>query len=67
MARSRMEGHDEGIGKGEHANMPKDVYTGEYPKTRLTMNEGIDDSMNEIDMVVSKSEGKRRKYLSQQH
>lgn len=67
MARARIEGHEPGIGKGQFANMPQDVYMNEYPKTRLTENEGIDDTMSEIDGVVSKSEGKRRKYISNQH
>lgn len=67
MSKARIEGHEPGIGKNDHAGMPKDVYMESYPKTRLPMNEGIDDSMNEIDGAVSRSEGKRSKYKSQQH
>ena len=67
MSKSRIEGHDESIGKGDHAGMPKEVYMGMYPKTRLPMNEGIDDAMTEIDDVVSRGEGKRSKYKSNQH
>ncbi len=67
MARSRIEGHEEGIGKGEFANMPKDVYMAEYPKsTRLTTNENIDDSMTDVDNVTDRAEVKRRKYISNQ-
>jgi len=67
MSKSRIEGHEPGIGKGDHAGMPKEVYVGTYPKTRLPMNEGIDDTMTRIDDVVSRSEGKRSKYKSNQH
>lgn len=67
MSKSRIEGHEEGIGKSDFAGMPKDVYMAEYPKsTRLTMNEGIDDSMSDIDSVDERAEGKRRRYLSNQ-
>jgi len=67
MSKARIEGHEEGIGKGQFANMPQDVYMGQYPKVKLPMNEGIDDTMSEIDGCVAKSEGKRSKYKSQQH
>lgn len=67
MARSRIEGHDESIGKTDFAGMPKEVYMAEYPKsTRLTTDEKIDDSMTDIDDVTDRSEGKRRKYFSNQ-
>ncbi len=67
MSKARIEGHEEGIGKSDFAGMPKDVYMQEYPKsTRLTMNEGIDDSMSDIDSVDGRAEGKRRRYLSNQ-
>lgn len=68
MSKARIEGHDESIGRKDHAGMPKDVYMEAYPKgPRLPMNEGIDDSMSEIDGSVGKSEGKRSRYKSQQH
>lgn len=67
MSKSRIEGHEPGIGKSDHAGMPKEVYVGEYPKTRLPMNEGLDDTMSEIDGVSTHSEGKRSKYRSNQH
>ena len=67
MARSRIEGHEEGIGRSDFAGMPKDVYMEEYPKsTRLTTDERIDDSMTDIDDVDGRAEGKRRKYISNQ-
>jgi hypothetical protein len=67
MSKARIEGHEVGIGKGDHAGMPKDVYMQDYPKSaRLTMNEGIDDSMTDIDNVDGRAEGKRRKFLSNQ-
>lgn len=67
MSKARMEGHEESIGRKDHAGMPKDVYMGEYPKQRLPMNEGIDDAMTEIDDVDGRAEGKRMKYRSNQH
>ena len=67
MSKARIEGHEEGIGRSDFAGMPKDVYMQEYPKsTRLTTNEGIDDSMSDIDNVDGRAEGKRRRYLSNQ-
>jgi hypothetical protein len=39
-----------------------------YPKgTDLTRNERLDDTMSEIDDVDMRAEGKRRKYISNQH
>lgn len=67
MSKARIEGHEESIGKGDHAGMPKEVYMGDYPKQRLPMNEGLDDTMSEIDDVDSRAEGKRRSYRSNQH
>lgn len=61
-----MEGHDEGIGKGQFANLPQDVKMQSYPKEREPMNEGIDDTMSDIDSIHKKSEGKRSKYKSYQ-
>ena len=67
MSKSRIEGHEPGIGKSDFAGMPKEVYMSEYPKsTRLTMNENIDDSMSDIDKVDGKAQGKRSKYISNQ-
>ncbi len=67
MSKARIEGHDESIGRKDHAGLPKDVYMGEYPKVRLPMNENIDDSMSEIDGSNSRSESKRVRYRSNQH
>lgn len=67
MGRGFKEGHDESIGKKDHAGMPKEVMMEEYPKgARLPMNEGIDDSMTDIDDVDGRAEGKRSKYMSWQ-
>lgn len=67
MSKARIEGHEPGIGKGQFANMPQDVYMNEYPKsTRLTTDERIDDSMTDVDNVTDRAEGKRRKYFSNQ-
>jgi len=68
MSKARIEGHEPSIGRRDYAGMPKDVYMEEYPKsTRLTENENIDDTMSEIDDVDMRAEGKRRRYLSNQH
>lgn len=68
MSKARIEGKDEMIGRNDHAGMPKDVYMESYPKsTRLPMNENIDDSMSEIDMVDGRANGKRNRYRSNQH
>lgn len=67
MARNRIEGKEENIGKGQFANLPQDVYMEEYPKsTRLTANENIDDTMVDIDDITDRAEMKRKKYLSNQ-
>ena len=68
MSKARIEGHEPSIGRNDFAGMPKDVYMEKYPKsTRLTENEGLDDTMSEIDDVDGRAEGKRRKYISNQH
>lgn len=68
MSKARIEGHEPGIGRGDHAGMPKDVYMAEYPKsTRLTRDERLDDSMSEIDNVDGRAQGKRSKFISSQH
>lgn len=70
MARERkggfIEGHDESIGRSDFAGMPKEVVMREYPKTRGMKDEMIDDTMSDIDGIENESEGKRRRYLSNQ-
>lgn len=59
-------GHDEHIGRGDYAGMPRDVRMEEYPPYRRSEDGMIDDTMVGIDEVCTKSEGKRSKYLSNQ-
>lgn len=65
-SRGFVEGHDEKIGKGEHANMPKDVVMKDYSRS-AGMREGeLDDTMTGIDRCLDNSESKRRRYMSNQ-
>lgn len=68
MARDRgfVEGHDENIGKGEHANMPKDVMMRDYPPAPADRGNYLDDSMTDIDDVQEEAVRKRRRYISNQ-
>lgn len=66
MARGFKEGHDQSIGKGQFANLPQEVKMQAYPKSKQPMNEGIDDTMTDVDSIHSRSEAKRRKYKSNQ-
>lgn len=62
------EGHDPMVGRRDFAGLPTEKVMRSYPKgAGLTTNERIDDTMSEIDDVGVRSEGKRRKYLSNQH
>jgi len=53
-------------GKGEFANMPKEVKMDLYPKSRLDA-DYEDDTINRIDRENDQMQGKRRKYVSGQH
>lgn len=54
-------------GKGEFANMPKEVRMDKYPKSSEFGAGDIDDTMTEIDDTTSKAHGKSRRFLSNQH
>ena len=54
-------------GKGEFANMPKDVKMNAYPKANQYGPGNLDDTMTEIDRVNSKAHTKARSNLSNQH
>lgn len=60
-----MEGHDPSIGKGEFANMPKDLKMEMYPR-QGGMDPDQDDSMTDIDYIAAEAEGIRRRNLSHQ-
>lgn len=62
------EGHDPMVGRHDFAGLPAEKVMRSYPKsTRLTKNERLDDTMSEIDDVDGRAEGKRVRYLSNQH
>jgi len=62
------EGHDPMVGRHDFAGLPAEKVMRSYPKgTDLTRNERLDDTMSEIDDVDMRAEGKRRKYISNQH
>jgi hypothetical protein len=63
---SFVTGHDEHIGKGDHAGMPRDVKMENYPPCRGGVDKEIDDTMSGIDDVATGAEGKKSKYLSNQ-
>lgn len=64
--RGFITGHDEHIGKGDFAGMPKDVKMEQYPPCKNYRGGALDDTMSGIDEVASMSEGKASKYLSNQ-
>lgn len=68
MAKGRgfVEGHDESVGKGSHANMPQDLMMREYPKPRMGADRMLDDSMSDIDDLQGEAASKRNKYISDQ-
>lgn len=69
MARERggfVEGHDENIGKGEHANMPKEVMMKAYPKCAEARDKELDDTMSDIDAVQEHAASRRNRYVSNQ-
>ena len=62
------EGHDPMVGRHDFAGLPAEKVMRSYPKgAQLTRNERIDDTMSEIDDVDERAEGKRIKYISNQH
>ena len=68
MAKGRgfVEGHDENIGKGSHANMPQEVMMKDYPKSRMGRAGELDDSVTDIDYLQDVAASKRDRYVSDQ-
>jgi len=64
--RGFVEGHDESIGKGDHAGMPKEVMMKDYPKSRMGRSGEVDDSMSDIDDVQGMNAEKRNRNVSNQ-
>lgn len=62
---SEREGH--AWGKGEHANMPKEVKMQDYPGSHEFGPGDLDDTMMTVDKANMQAHGKSHKYLSNQH
>lgn len=54
------------IGQGQFANMPTEVRMEMYPKNKVPMSGIENDTISGIDQVISSSESKRSKYMSNQ-
>lgn len=54
-------------GRGEHANMPKDMQMKSYPKAHEYGAGDLDDTMTEIDRVNGMAHKKARSNVSNQH
>lgn len=71
MAKADMHGNSEregrAWGKGEHANMPKEVKMDKYPKASEYGAGDLDDTMTEIDRVNAMAHKKSRSHMSNQH
>ena len=71
MAKMNMHGDSEkegsAWGKGEFANMPKDVQMKSYPKANEFGPGNLNDTMVEIDQTTSKAHTKSHRFLSNQH
>ncbi len=71
MAKADMHGSSENEkkawGKGEFANMPKEVKMDMYPKANEFGPGNLDDTMTEIDRVNGVAHKKSHSYLSNQH
>ena len=71
MAKADMHGNSEregqAWGKGEHANMPKEVKMDAYPKSHEFGPGNLDDTMTGIDHTNARAHSKTRSHLSNQH
>ena len=63
---SFIKGKNPGIGKGEHSNMPKGVQEGTYPKASHYPTSDLDDTMDGIDDVCSRTVSRASKHKSNQ-
>jgi hypothetical protein len=61
-----VEGHDAGVGKGDFANMPREVMMKAYPKPVNGVYGSMDDSIVGIDDVMDGSYRKTKSRLSNQ-
>lgn len=61
-----VEGHDERIGKDDHAGMPKEVIMKDYPRSRMLRGGELDDSISDIDDIEGQSTATADKNISYQ-
>lgn len=54
-------------GKGEHANMPKEIKMQAYPKSHEFGPTDLDDTMTHVDQVNGRAHSKARSNMSNQH
>lgn len=64
--RGFVEGHDEGVGKGNFANLPQHVVQKEYPKAHMMRGGMLDDTITGIDSVQDRADGTTVRHLSNQ-
>jgi hypothetical protein len=60
------EGHDEGVGRGDFANMPREVVMRPYPAASALRGGMLDDTITGIDAVQHGSEAMTMRHLSNQ-
>ena len=65
-SRGFVDGHDEGVGRGDFANMPREVVMKEYPRASALRGGMLDDTITGIDAVQHGSEGMTMRHLSNQ-
>lgn len=53
-------------GRGEFANMPRDVKFKPYPKVKGSYYGDLDDTITGIDSALRRAESKSKKYVSDQ-
>lgn len=61
-----VEGHDQGIGKGNFANLPQEVIQKQYPNNKVLRSGMIDDTITGIDDVISRGEVNASRHISNQ-
>lgn len=61
-----VEGHEPGVGKGDFANLPREVVMKEYPRNRMHPGARLDDTISDIDAIQSDSVSELQRRLSNQ-
>lgn len=66
MSRGFVEGHDEGVGHGDFANMPQNVIMKPYPGNKTLRGGHLDDTITGIDSVISRGDATASRHVSNQ-